>query len=252
MSFHHLDRYADVPSPLTSVAPVARLLGTATVAVGAAVLPLGAWPQIAALLLLVAVLAALGRIPARVFLLRLAPPLAFVALVSVAVLALAPGRPLLRVGPIPITDAGLVRFGSTLGRGAAALGAATLLVSTTRFTEVVEALRALRLPDVVTTTLGLAYRFLYVLNDEVEQLRRAARSRNAAEGAVKRRTLLLGIAAAALTRSFARSERIHRAMLSRGYAGTMPSLDPHPLDGRSAAALAALAGVVAAVVVSAA
>ncbi|NIP81207.1 MAG: cobalt ECF transporter T component CbiQ [Gemmatimonadetes bacterium] len=251
MSFHHLDQYARVESPLTRRSPTVRLVGTVLIAVGAALLPLGAWPQMVALGSLVGALAAAARIPARGFLLRLAPPLGFVLMVSVAILFLAPGAVVARLGPLAVTDAGLLRFGSAAGRAAVALGAAVILVSTTPFTELIEALRALRLPTAVTTALGLAYRYLYILNDEVERLRRAARSRNAAAGSASRRRLLVGISGAALRRSFDRSERIHRAMLGRGFTGRMPALRPRTAAGHPALEVAALAAVVAAIAVSA-
>ncbi len=251
MSFHHLDHYAHVDSPLTRVAPVARLIGTVALAVAAALLPLGSWGALAAMLGVVALLAAAARVPAAVLLARMAPPMAFVLVVSAFVVVLAPGQKVASLGPLSVTDAGLLRFGSAIGRAAVALGGAVLLVSTTRFPEVVDSLRELRLPAVVTTSLGLAYRFLYVLTDEVEQVRRAARSRNAAAGSAPRRRLMLGITAAALTRSLARSERIHRAMLSRGFDGAMPTLQARGIDRRSALAVAALCAVLAVIVVAA-
>lgn len=224
MSFHHLDQFAGIDSSVTRRDPVVRVLGTVILALGAALLPLGAWAQMAALGLLVLGLATLARLRPGAFLARFLPPFGFVLLVSVAILALAPGEVVVRVGPLGITDAGLLRFGSAAGRAAVAIGAAVVLVSTTSFPELVRALQALRLPEVVTTSLGLAYRYLYVLTDEVARLRRAARSRNAGEGSASRRQLLTGIAAAAFQRSFARSERVYQAMLSRGYTGAMPSL----------------------------
>lgn len=251
MSFRHLDQFAHTPSPLTRRSPTVRLLGTVIIALGAAVLPLGAWAQMAALAGLVVALAAVARIPARAFLARLAPPLAFVVLVSGGVLFLAPGAALARVGPLAVTDAGLLRFGSVLGRAAPALGAAVILVSTTPFAELLEALRALRLPRVVTTSLGLAYRFLYIVNDETERMRRAARSRNAAAGATPRRRLLVGIASAVLQRSFARSERLHKAMLARGFTGRMHPLHAPAAGGHPALELGALSLIVAAVAGSA-
>lgn len=252
MGFHHLDQFARVDSVLTRRSPTVRLLGSIVVAVGAALLPLGAWPQMLALGGVVAGLALLGRISPRPFLVRLAPPLGFLLLASAAVLVLAPGEVVGRAGPLRITDAGLLRFGSAAGRGAIALGAAVILVSTTSFPEIVRALRSLRLPELVTTSLGLAYRYLYILTDEVGRMRRAAGSRNAAAGSVPQRRLAVGIAAAALQRSLARSERVYQAMLSRGYAGDMPALSAPPRSGRPSAELGVLATLVFLIVASAA
>ena len=224
MSFHHLDQYAHIDSPVSRRSPTVRLLGAIIIALGAALLPTGAWPQMAALGVLVLALAAAARVPLGTLATRMAAPFAFVLLVAGAVLVLAPGSPVVAIGPVTLTDTGLARFGSVAGRAAVALGAAVILVSTTPFDDLVRALRALRLPDAVTTSLGLAYRFLYILNDEVERMRRAARSRSAADGATSRRRLLIGITSAALRRSFDRSERLHRAMLARGFTGELPAL----------------------------
>lgn len=251
MSFHHLDQYAHTDSPLTRRDPAVRVLGTVIIALGAALLPLGAWPQMLGLAAVVAGLAVVARIPPGPFLVRLAPPLAFVVLVSAAILVLVPGTPVARLGPLAVTDAGLLRFGSVVGRAAVALGAAVILVSTTPFSQLLQALRTLRLPRTVTTALGLAYRFLYILTDEVERLRRAARSRNAAEGTTPRRHLLMGIAGAVLQRSFDRSERLHRAMLARGFSGHMPALHTTAAHGHPVRELAALAAIVGAIAGSA-
>ncbi len=251
MSFHHLDQFAGVDSPVTRRAPAVRLLGTVLVAVGAALLPLGAWPQMVVLAALVVVLAAIARIRPRAFLARLLPPFVFVLLASIALLVLAPGEALARLGPLTVTDEGVLRFGSAAGRAAIALGAAVILVSTTSFPDILRAFRQLRLPEVVTLTLGLAYRFLYILNDEVARLRRAAASRNAAAGTTSRRRLAVGITAASLQRSLDRSERVHQAMLSRGYTGSLPVLRPAARAGRPALELAGLALLVTVIVASA-
>jgi cobalt ECF transporter T component CbiQ len=192
-----------------------------------------------------------AKIPLRSLAVRLAGPLTFVFLASVALLFLVPGDTVATVGPLGITDGGLVRFGSALGRALVALTGAVVLVSTTRFPELVHALRLLRLPRAVTTALGLAYRLLYVTLDESERIRRAARSRNAGQGAATRRQLLASIVAAVIQRSLVRSERTHQAMLARGFRGDLVSLHPSSVDARSLALLCVLVLIVFCVTASA-
>ncbi len=251
MSFHHLDQFASVPSPVTRATPTARVLATTTLAVGTAALPLGAWQHLGVLAGLVAFLAAAAHLPVSLVVRRLAGPFVFVLAASTGLLFLVPGEPLVRIGPFGVSDTGLQRFGFVLGRASVALTAAVVLVSTTSFPELLQALRQLRLPAVVTTALGLGYRLLYLLVDEIERLQRAARSRNAQGGATSRRRLLVGISAAGLSRAFARGERTHRAMLARGFTGDLPSLAPKPWDARTIVSLCLLVMAVAAVAVSA-
>jgi cobalt/nickel transport system permease protein len=248
VSFHHLDQYAAVPSPLTRLPAVTRLLGAVTLALGAAALPHGAWTQLGALGLMVLVLALLGHVPLGIMIRRMVWPLGFVVLASVLLLVFVPGTPLVRLGPVSLTDTGVARFGGVLARASVALGAAVLLVSTTGFSELLHALRQVRLPRAVTVSLGLAYRLLYILVDEIERLQRAALSRNAGAGAASRRRLLAGVGAAALGRSLARGERTYRAMLARGYQGDMRPLHDPPVTTAGVVASAGLAALVAAVV----
>jgi cobalt/nickel transport system permease protein len=249
VSFHHLDQYATVPSPITRLPPVARVGGAVFLAVVAATLPLGAWPSLALLGAVVVILSGLARLPLHRLAVRMSGPLLFVLLASVGLLVLVPGAPVFQVGWIQVTDAGVLRFASALGRGTVALGAAVVLVSTTTFPELLRALGQLRVPRTVTTALGLAYRLLYIAVDEVERLQRAARSRNAGAGTTRRRELLVGVTAAALGRSLARAERTHHAMLSRGYRGELASLDVSTWDTRAVVWAGALAAIVAAAAV---
>lgn len=228
MSFRHLDQYAHVASRITRIPPTGRVVGTAVLALVTATLPPGAWPQLALLALVSLILLALARVPLTAALMRLAWPLGFVLLASVAVLVVVPGAPLVRLGPVIVTDTGADRFAAVVSRALVALLPAVLLVSTTSFPELLQALRELRLPVAVATALGLAYRLLYLTVDELERLQRAARSRNAGRGAAHRRYVVTAIAASTLGRAFARAERTHGAMLARGYAGALPLLHVTP------------------------
>lgn len=251
MSFRHLDQCSRIASPLTAVPATGRLAGTVVLAVGATVLPPGAWWQLAALEIVVVGFALVGRIPIRTLLLRLLGPLLFVAIAAVGVLVLAPGEPTARIGWLRVSDEGLRRFGAALGRGTVALSGAVVLVTTTSYPDFVDALRELRLPRAVTTALGLAYRLLYVFVDEIERLERAARSRNAGAGSASRRRLLVGITAAVLARAFHRAERTHLAMLARGFDGALPRLVTPSWTRATAVAFAAYVGGVVAVTLSA-
>jgi len=251
VSFHHLDQLATVPSPVTKAAPAARVLVTAVVAVGTASLPLGAWTHLAWLAVVAGLLVAGARLPVTLLVRRLAGPFVFVLLASAGLLFLVPGTPVLRIGPVMVSDDGIQRFGFVLARASVALTTAVVLVSTTSFPELLQALRSLRLPTVVTTALGLGYRLLYLLVDEIERMQRAARSRNAGSGATSRRRVLVGVTAAALARAFTRGERTHRAMLARGYTGELPSLTPHRWDAYSSAAVVGVAAVVGAITTAA-
>jgi cobalt ECF transporter T component CbiQ len=249
MSFHHLDQYATISSPVTRAVPAVRVLGTATLACGAALLPLGAWVPLLVLFAVVVLVGGLARLPLTAVLARMSGPAVFVLLASAGLLFLVPGEPVARLGPVAVSDAGFERFTFVLGRAVVALGAAVILVSTTTFPQLLQAFRQLRMPNVVTTALALAYRLVYLLVDEMERLQRAAKSRNAGAGRATRRRLLVSVTAAGLSRAFARGERTHRAMLARGYRGEAESLDATRWELRQSLMLGTMVLFVASIVV---
>ena len=251
MSFHHLDQFAHVTSPVTRMPPSGRIVAATALALVAATLPPGAWLPLAALAGLAIVLLLMARVPLPVALVRLAWPLGFALIASAALLIMVPGPPLTHIGPVAITAPGADRFATVMARAMVALLPAVLLVSTTSFPELLQGLRGLRVPAAVATALGLAYRFLYLTVDELERLQRAARSRNAGHGAARRRHLLVAVTAAALGRAFARGERTHDAMLARGFTGALPLLHASRWTPQSAAELAALLLLACAIAVQA-
>lgn len=220
-------------------------------ALSASLIPPGAWGAMAAVLGLAVGVALAARIPPGVLLARASVPLGLLALASAGLLFMAPGSVVAGFGPLRVTDRGVVLFASALGRGAAAVVSGMVLVSTTPFPELVGALRDLRLPRAVTSSLALAYRFLVLLGEEVARIRRAAQVRNAGRGRVAARRLAVGMAAAAFARSYDRSERVFRAMRVRGYRDSVPSLTYRGMDAASALRVCGLLTVAAALVVAA-
>lgn len=167
-------------------------------------------------------------------------------LVAVAVLARLPLRPLLArsamVLPVAATIALLAPLqaagGSWSGIGAAHgwtvaggimskawLSACLmlLLAATTSTADLLAGLRRLHVPDVFVMLLSFIARYVSVLLDQLRSLRTALASR---APTLRRRVLLPalgGIAGNLFVRSYERGERVHAAMLSRGYTGALPS-----------------------------
>ncbi len=176
-------------------------------------------PLVALFLLLVP----LCDVPWRVLLLRLAAASPF----ALGVAAFEPfldRRPALSLAGVPIT-AGEIAFVVILTKFALSLGAALLLVATTGFDTVCAALGRLGAPRVVVAQLSLTYRYLFVLGGEAGRTLRAHAMRAPTLRRPTARTAgtLLGHL---LVRALDRAERIHRAMLARGFDGRFPARRP--------------------------
>ena len=142
-------------------------------------------------------------------------------------------------------------FGVLFLRIVAATSALFAAVLSTPSFEMARALRRLRLPRIFVNVFLLAYRYLFVFQEEAARMRRA----RAARGADARTRLLskdalratADTAAMVLVRAHRRSRALYRALLGRHYDGDLP-LERRPPVGLPevaflAATLAASAGL---------
>jgi len=92
-----------------------------------------------------------------------------------------------------------------------------LLSNTTPFTELLRVLQRLRVPWLFVTTLTLMHRYLFVLADEAERMRRARASRTFTRGRQFQWQTLSSVVGQLFVRASERAERIYNAMCARGW-----------------------------------
>jgi cobalt/nickel transport system permease protein len=101
---------------------------------------------------------------------------------------------------------------------------ALLLVASTPLPALLSALEWFRVPALLIVVSQFLYRYLFVLSEQAQHMHAAAISRS---GGMRRRKMRFRAAAGAVAvlfaRSYARAEGIHRAMISRGFGGRLPS-----------------------------
>jgi cobalt/nickel transport system permease protein len=137
--------------------------------------------------------------------------------------------PVVAAGPrrevlgLSLSESGLQTGGALLAKATLSVLAAAVLAATTEPRELLRGLERLRLPSVLVQILAFMIRYADVVAGELQRMRIARESRGfrgRGPGALR----VLGASAGALfIRSFERGERVHLAMLSRGYAGHLPS-----------------------------
>jgi cobalt/nickel transport system permease protein len=135
-----------------------------------------------------------------------------------------------------ITAKGLELMLSVLLRFWLAVQMAVLLSSVTRIPDLLWALRALRVPAVLIGVVAVMYRYLRVLGSEATRMLRARAARSCkVEGhrtpnLIWRAKVTGTMIGSLFLRAFDRSDRIHHAMLSRGYNGSFRSLISFRMD----------------------
>jgi cobalt/nickel transport system permease protein len=107
------------------------------------------------------------------------------------------------------------------------LSATTVLLvsATTSPPDLFTALRRLRMPLIFITMLTFLYRYAAVLGGQLSSMRRAVASRAPALTGLRLVRLYGSLSGNLFIRSYERGERVHAAMLSRGYDGTLPTAE---------------------------
>lgn len=109
----------------------------------------------------------------------------------------------------------------------ATLGVVTsiLLAATTDLRELLLGLQRLRMPALMVQIMTFMVRYGDVVTDEMHRMRVARESRGFVARDVRQLPVVARSAGALFIRTYERGERVHLAMLSRGYTGQMPVTD---------------------------
>lgn len=100
-----------------------------------------------------------------------------------------------------------------------------VLAAVTPWRDMLSAMGRLGVPRVLVATLLFMERYVHVLTDELSRMITARRARSFRRGGNLSWSLVTGMLGMLLLRSFERAERVHAAMVARGWDGTIRRLD---------------------------
>ena len=172
---------------------------------------------------LLCAVAAVARVPAGFLLKRLLIEIPFVAF-ALLMPFVVPGERTELLG-VSLSVPGLWGAWNILAKGTLGVAASVILASTTELRSVLNGLQRLRLPQLLVQIASFMIRYGDVITDEMRRMSIARRSRGFEARGVRHWGVLATSAGALFIRSYERGERVHLAMVSRGYTGTMPVLD---------------------------
>ncbi len=174
---------------------------------------------------------------------------AFLVALPSALEVFTPGETAVTIGPLTLTEPGLMGVATLVTRVVAAAGFALLVIWTMRWPDLLRALSAMRMPDVVVATLAMTQKQILTLLRTVEQIHLARESRTLALGTTREnRDWVTERMAFVVRKSLRTADDVYDAMLSRGFTGAMPSLvrlrmRPHDWAWAAASALLCIAVV---------
>ena len=240
--------FTEGDSPIHRLDPRYRLGGAALITLPAAVLT--SLQASLAALAVGALLVLLARLPLSRVLARMAVVNVFILFLWLFIPFSMPGAPLLVLGPLTATDAG-VRLALLLTvKSNAILLSLTALMATIEVQDLGPAMQRLKVPEKLCHILLFTYRYVFVIHREYLTMRQAMQARGF-KPRTNRHTYrsyawLLGML---LVRSWDRAERVHAAMRCRGFRGRFYSLARFDASGRDRTFLALCLLAAAAIIV---
>ena len=216
LDFKDLDRLATGDTAIHGLDPRAKVLVTVVFIVS--VVSFGRYELTALLPFFIfpAVIMALGNLPVFYIVKKVAVVIPF-ALVVGMLNPIFDRQVYVHVGTLDIPG-GWISFVSIVVRAVLTAGAALILVGVTGFPALCMALEKMGMPQAFAIQLLFLYRYIFVLTEEGSRVSRARELRsfgNRGKGMQSYGSLLGHL----LLRTWQRAERIHMAMLARGFTG---------------------------------
>lgn len=118
---------------------------------------------------------------------------------------------------VSLSQAGLLAAWGLLAKGTLGVMASLTLAATTEPRDLLVGLERLRVPGQLVQIIGFMVRYLDVVTDEMRRMRIARESRGFRGGGIRTWPVMARTIGALFVRSYERGERVHLAMLSRGY-----------------------------------
>jgi cobalt/nickel transport system permease protein len=126
------------------------------------------------------------------------------------------------VGPLNLYRESLLAAAGIVVKGTLGVLSAVVLSTSTTARELLRGLEKLHLPKLMVQIAAFMLRYVNVISDEMERMKVARESRGFIATGLKDWKVIAIAASALFIRSYERGERVHLAMLSRGYTGVLP------------------------------
>lgn len=240
MHIHFLDPYRPGNSPVHALDGRVKFLLTVALILTISLLPPTAWPVYLLILMLLIATEVLAEVGVGYVWKRAALVLPF-ALAALP-LIFTRGNALLFAWPsdspvLHVYREGTERFVGVALKSFLSVQAAIVLVASTPLPQLLQAMRGVGIPRLLTAMFGMTWRYLFVLTDEALRLMRARTARSGRVDGRRaggtwfwRARVTGGMAGSLFLRGLERSERIYAAMLARGYDGEVRGLPLPPLS----------------------
>lgn len=214
--------YVHEHSAVHRMAPQAKLVATLGIVASIAITPRRAVWAFAVYAFLVVVLVLVSKVPLKFVLVRLLAVVPFV-LFALLIPFISTGQKTEILG-VAVSVEGLWGAWNILAKALLGASVTIVLTATTEVADIIRGLGRLRVPVLFTSIAAFMIRYLGLIADELSRMRVAMIARGYSPTWLAQARPIASSAGALFVRSYERGERVHAAMLSRGFTGEMPSI----------------------------
>ncbi|MBE1589866.1 cobalt ECF transporter T component CbiQ [Nonomuraea angiospora] len=219
---HHHQLYLPGDSVVHRLPPQCKLLAVFAFAIVVVATPRERFWAFALYAALLGAVAVAARVPLPYVLRRMVIEVPFVLFAFlIPVIGLGDRTTVLGVS---LSVPGLWAAWNILAKATLGVIASILLAATTEPRVILIGAQRLRLPALLVQIAMFMLRYMDVIVDEMRRMRVARESRGFVARDLRHVPVIARSAGALFIRSYERGERVHLAMLSRGYTGTMPMI----------------------------
>lgn len=231
-------------SPVHRLDATAKLVALVVFVMLVAVTPREAVWVFAADAAAVVVVVLVADLPPRVVMARLGAIVPFIAFALFL--------PVIGTGPrvdvlgVALSADGLWACWGIIAKAVLGAAAGIVVAATTPLGELLRALRRLHVPAVVVSIIAVMLRYLALVTDRLGRMRRAMTARGHDPRWIWQVRPIASSVGTLFVRTYERGERVHLAMVARGFDGDLPNIDPPVSTIRVASVWAAVPALVAA------
>ncbi len=222
MKHDFIDRYSRIESPVHSLDARAKVIALFVIIIACVTTPADQWWPFAIYAGLVMIIATASRIPWRYLLSRMLVVVPFIIVVAAFVPFMHKGGGKVDLGLFYVSRGGLLVVWNVAVKSLISVACLVILSSTTPFSDLMHGFERLHVPRFFTTVAAFMYRYIFIIVDEAERMKRARDSRNFRARWLWHARVVGYMVASLFLRSQERAERVYQAMAARGFDGTFP------------------------------
>lgn len=222
---HHdfIDKYSDLASPIHALDARVKLLFFPLLITACVSTPPNHFVKFALYFSLLSIILIFSRVPAGYVFRKSLVVIPFVLVISAFIPFVKTGGGgggiSIGIGNVQIYQDKILLFWNVLIKAYTGVTAVILLNATTSMPDALKGLRRMKAPVLLIDMLSFFYRYIFVLVDEAQRMKRARDARLYRGRWLYQAKVIGNMAGTLFLRSFERGERTYAAMLARGYEG---------------------------------